>query len=314
MDVPSEYRARLEDRARWLVGIGLLLLLLGIAATIIAPIEVHAFYLFAEGGRFHYEGFGFGSFMFGFIAVQVAGYYLIALICIPLGYGHLKKRRWVRPVALTLLGTWLVAGIPLLFIVALMLFSSKELAPVAAWGTVVFMALSYLVIPGLFVRFYRSQDVRTTLAAYDEHTYWIEQIPLSVSILATLLLLYTLVLHVLLLFNGIFPVFGVWLKGMSGIALIDVSVIGLGLIIWGLLQVQRWAWWGALIATGLLTASTIVTLVQSTMPDIMNAMNLPAAEMAFLANLQFSGIHLAVLASIPLLATLVLIMFARKCF
>ena len=39
---------------------------------------MYCFYLFSEGGRFHYEGFGFGSFMFGNIASQIVGYYLIA--------------------------------------------------------------------------------------------------------------------------------------------------------------------------------------------------------------------------------------------
>jgi hypothetical protein len=42
--------------------------------------------LFSEGGSFSYEGFGFGSFMFGNIASQVIGYYLIAAVLIVVGY------------------------------------------------------------------------------------------------------------------------------------------------------------------------------------------------------------------------------------
>ena len=107
----------------------------------IGPLEMYCFYLFSEGGRFHYEGFGFGSFMFANIAAQIVGYYLIALVAIPLGYGHVKRLRWARTLSLTngassrvriqegyghvkrlrwartlsltLLGFWLVAGIPL---------------------------------------------------------------------------------------------------------------------------------------------------------------------------------------------------------
>lgn len=44
--------------------IGLLLLIIGITAAFLGPAESYCYYLFTEGGRFHYEGFGFGSFMF----------------------------------------------------------------------------------------------------------------------------------------------------------------------------------------------------------------------------------------------------------
>ena len=74
-------------------GFGILLLLVGFSGAVFGPLEMYAFYLFSEGGRFHFPGFGFGSFMFGLIAVQIMGYYVIALICIPLGYGHWRLRR-----------------------------------------------------------------------------------------------------------------------------------------------------------------------------------------------------------------------------
>ena len=77
------------DRTRVIAVIGVLLLLSGIAVGFLGPLEMYCFYLYSEGGRFHYEGFGFGSFMFGNIASQIVGYYLIAALFIPLGYGHL---------------------------------------------------------------------------------------------------------------------------------------------------------------------------------------------------------------------------------
>src|SRR5512137_3172380 len=79
-----------------ITAIGVLSLLGGTAVGALGPLEMYCFYLFSEGGRFHYEGFGFGSFMFGNIASQIVGYYLIAAMLIPLGYGHLKVRRWAR--------------------------------------------------------------------------------------------------------------------------------------------------------------------------------------------------------------------------
>jgi hypothetical protein len=85
--------------------------------------------------------------MFGNIASQIVGYYLLAALFIPLGYGHLKMRRWVRPLSLTLLWAWLVVGAPLLVVVFFILAGSKDLSLPAALLAMVFLALSYLVFP-----------------------------------------------------------------------------------------------------------------------------------------------------------------------
>ncbi|MBN1145651.1 MAG: hypothetical protein JXA78_00235 [Anaerolineales bacterium] len=102
--VPVEYR----DRSRILFLIGAILLAIGTVSALLGPVEVYCFYLFSEGGRFNYPGFGFGSFMFGNIACQIVGYYLIALLCIPLGYAHLRAWRWARAVSLSLIWCWLI--------------------------------------------------------------------------------------------------------------------------------------------------------------------------------------------------------------
>ena len=105
-----------QDRRLILRALGFVLLLAGVGCAFLGPIELYVFYLFSEGGRFFYEGFGFGSFMFGNIALQVAGYYLIGAVLIPLGYGHVQLRRWARSLALALLWTWVLLGLPLLIV------------------------------------------------------------------------------------------------------------------------------------------------------------------------------------------------------
>jgi hypothetical protein len=112
-----------KDQGRVLAALGVPLLLVGIGAAALGPAEMYCFYLFSEGGPFHYEGFGLGSFMFGNIATQIIGYYVIALLLIPLGYGHLKLRRWARTLALTLLYAWLVLGVPLAVAFLFVLFT-----------------------------------------------------------------------------------------------------------------------------------------------------------------------------------------------
>jgi hypothetical protein len=306
--------AGFRDRRLILVLIGVPLLLLGMAAAFLGPVEMYCFYLFSEGGRFHYEGFGFGSFMFGNIASQIIGYYLIAILFFSLGYGHLRTRRWARTLSLTSLGTWLVLGVPLSVVFLFILLASKDVSPLGALIAVVCLGLCYLVMPGLLIRFYRSQDVRLTFETRDPKSYWIEGLPVPILVLCFLYAFYAVVLHILILFNGIFPLFGLFLTGLQGILLIDALIMGLALLIWGTLRVRIWAWWGSLIFLALLTFSSIYTLAGSSYLGILSKMKFPATEMAFLDGLPFQGYHMAMFIGMPLLITLGLIIFSKRYF
>jgi hypothetical protein len=190
------------DRKRLLAAIGALLLLAGVGLAILAPAEVYTFYLFSAGGRFYYEGFGFGSFMFGNIAAQIIGYYLMAVLLIPLGLGHLRLRRWARTFCLVLLYVWLVVGVPVIILFLLVLFASKELPPFAAWAAILLLALSYPVVPFLLIRFYQSGDVKATFHCRDSGEHWLEARPLPVLVIGFLLGLTAIVLHIPLFFRA----------------------------------------------------------------------------------------------------------------
>ena len=291
------------DRARLIAVIGVLLLLVGIAVGFLGPLEMYCFYLFSDGGRFHYEGFGWGSFMFGNIASQIIGYYLIAALSIPLGYGHLKIRRWARTLSLTLLWSWLVVGAPLIVIVFFILAGSKDLPLPVALIALVFLVLSYLVFPGLLIRFYRGRNVRRTFETKDTKSCWVENLPMPILVLSSLYLFYIVVLHILILFNGTFPALGVFVFGLQGILLLDVSIGCLMCLIWGTLRLRPWAWWGAVILLGLLTFSTILTFFRSSYSTILSGLAFPPREIEFLKGLPVQGYHFAVLAGIPLLIT-----------
>jgi hypothetical protein len=302
-----------RDRSLILAIIGVLLLFVGIVSAFLGPAEMYCFYLFSEGGRFHYEGFGFGSFMFGNIACQIIGYYLIAIVFIPLGYGHLKIRRWARTLSLTLLWFWLVVGVPLIVVFLFMLFSAKDLSPAGALIVVISLGLSYTIVPGLLIWFYRSRDLKLTFETKDPKPYWIEALPLPVLVLCSLFLLYAIALHIPIFFNGIFPLFGVLLSDIEGILLIDVLIMCLVCLIWGTLRLRTWAWWGSLVYFGLMTSS-IITLSRSSFSDILAKMNFPEMEMEILQGLPFQGYHFAVLIGIPLLITLGLIVYSKRYF
>jgi len=303
-----------KDRSPILVVFGVILLLVGVAMAFMGPLETHALYLFSEGGRFHYEGFGFGSFMFANIAAQIVGYYLIALVAMPLGYGNIMRLRWARTLSLAVLGFWLVAGIPLMVAFMFVLMASKDVTLPTVLIALIILALSYAVVPVLLIRFYRSRDVRLTFETKDPRSPWIEDVPLPVLVVCAVFGLTIAVLHVLILFNGIFPLLHILIFELRGIELIGLSVLILVGLIWGLLRLRRWAWWGALVYWGFLTFSSIAALSRTTFADILSHMKFAPLEMEALGGIPLHGAHLAVLAGIPLLVTLGLVAYSRQYF
>ena len=303
-----------RDRTRVIAVIGVPLLLIGLLAAGLGPAEMYCFYLFSEGGPFHYPGFGFGSFMFGNIATQIAGYYVIAAVFIPLAYGHLTGRRWARPLAIALLYAWLVVGAPLVAACFMILVGAKDIGLPAALTAAVLLAASYLVVPGLLLRFYRSKDVQLTLEAKGHNPSWLENIPTPVLVLAILHAFYLVVFHIPILFRGLFPAFGMWIYDLPGILLYDGVIMGLALLTWSTLKRHPWAWWGSMLLYSLMTVSTVVTLCASSFADILSILSFPPTEMAFLAGVPLQGYHLAIPVGVPLVLTLVTIILSRPSF
>ena len=278
-----------KDRRLILTLIGAFLLAAGIGIGFFGPLEMYCFYLFSEGGRFHYEGFRFGSFMFGNIAAQIIGYYVIGIVGVCLGYGHLAMRRWARKLTLTLLWFWVIFGIPLTLVFLFVLFSSKELSIAAGLIALVLCGLAYFVAPWLLMRFYRSRDTRLTFETRDPKSIWIDHLPQPVLVLSALLLFYVVALHIPIFFSGLFPFFGCLLIDLEGIFALDVSIVCLVGLTWGVLKLKPWAWWSTLVFVSLLTVSVIVTFVQYSLADILSRMRFPPTEMEALQNLPLQG-------------------------
>ncbi len=310
MEDHREYR----DRRPVLLALGLLQLLVGLACAFLGPVELYVFYLFSEGGRFYFEGFRFGSFMFGNIALQVAGYYLAAAVLLPLGYGHLRLRRWARSLALALLWTWLLLGVPLLIVLFFMTVSVKSFSTAGGLAFVALLAASYLVLPWLGLRFYHGRNVRLTFEANDPEPGAFASRPLPIVVICLLDLFFLAALHVPLLFGGLFPVFGTLLGGLQGIYLIDATVLLLTVLLWGTWQQHAWAWWASVIYYAFLAATWFVTFAQTSYTELLVWLRLPATEMDVLAGIPLRGYELGLFAGLPLLACLGVILASRRHF
>ena len=252
--------------------------------------------------------------MFANIASQVTGYYLIALILLILGYGHLKTRKWAAKLSVSLLYFWLIIGIPLIITVLFILAGTKEISTTIALLILAVSILSYAVFPPLLILFYKNRNIIYTFEKIDKTTCWIERIPVSVLTLSWLIIFDIIVLHILILFNGIFPVFGSFFYGLKGIVLLDITILCLAFLVWGLLRLQLWAWWGTVFALGILAITTIVTFINSSYATILDNMKFPSKEILFLENIPLQGYHFAILAGMPLLVTWILTIMLKKHF
>lgn len=303
-----------RDWSLILRALGVVMLLAGIGVAMLAPIEMYTFYLFSAGGPFHYDGFGFGSFMFANIAAQIIAYYLIGFLLIPLGYGHLRLRRWARKLALTALGFWLVVGAVVSILFLLVLSSSKDPTLASVLFFAVLLALAYLLLPALMIRFYGGKDVKSTFEAHDPEAHWTDDQPVPILVLSLLSLFYAVCMHIPIFFSGIFPLFGTWIFDLPGIVSLTASMAILVCLAWGVLKMHRWAWWGIILYLAAMTLSSMLTLAQSQWSDILAGMRFAPSEMEIFEGLPIQGWHLAIVLAIPLLLTLGLAILSKRYF
>ena len=296
----------------WLIGVGLTLV--GLVCAALGPAELYCFYFFVQGGRYHYPGFQFGSFMFAFLAIQIVGYYGIAAVCLPLGYGHLKMRRWARNLALAGLGFWLVAGLPLVLVFLAVLVTSKAPSVYEVAAAAGLMAFLYPVLPVGLIRFYRSPAVHAVLSELDPEPGWSGRLPVRLWTLCLLFAFWAVVLHLGILLRGAFPVFGELWMDLRGILCIDAAWLLLVGLIWGVWQRRKWAWWGGLQYFTLATVSTVWTLARWDWLDLLAQLQFAPTEVEALDGIPAAGWHLAAFVGLPLVGTLAAILFARGCF
>lgn len=284
--------------------IGVALTMVGAGALAIAPLELICFRWFAEGGRFGYEGFGYGSFMFGNMAMQILGYYVIAAIAIPLGIGHLGLRRWVRLVMPALLRVWWVLGVPLLLGFLFILFASKEISPGVGISVAALAAFAYLALPWLLRALYNSESTQQMLVKGQPTATRVEALGVPGLTIAFFEIAGLVFLHVILLFGGLFPLITGWATGVPALALLDGAILLLILLLWGTLQRYRWAWWSALGYTAAMLILWPTTFARTSWSQLLDILVLPPAEMAILSGIPLRGWHMALLVALPLCGAL----------
>ncbi len=315
----------MKNMQKWtplfLKGIGVALLLVGILAAFYAPLELFVYYMFSEGGQFYYDGFGMGSLWFGTLTVLNLGYYVIAAICLPLGIGHIKLRRWSLTLTRLYLWFWLGAGI-LLFahfvLLAPTIFKvGGSQAPVVSQLIIFGMAaLTFLILlPLLGLWFYGTTTVRAVFTGHDPKLYWTERTPFPLLVLLLLDLAMIVVIHIAIFFQGIFPWFGQILLLRSSAYFMAFCVLALIFMIYGIIGLKKWAWWGSMLLFSLLTISGVLSFAGYHFYDLMLLLNPPVYELGLLDKMVFLyDLPVVGLFVFPLLCALGLSVYSRRYF
>jgi len=294
--------------------IGAISIVIGTISTLIAPLELYCFYLFSEGGPFHYEGFGMGSFMFAAITFQIVAYYLIGFIFLMLGYGHIKLKSWIKAYSLILIKFWLVIGSPLIIIVGIFIAMTKSLSIYLGILFFVVLVSLYFIFPFILLRFYNSNQLDQILNLDKKTNHWINRYPERILILVLLFVFYGICLHIPIFFRGIFPLFGIFLYNMQGIMSIVLTLFILVFLAFGTLNQKKWAWWGSILFFFIWFVSIIITFGSNSYSDILTILSLPKREMDAFQGLPLLGYHFIIFFGIPLITTISLIYKSKKYF
>lgn len=297
------------------------MILVGLIAAFYGPYELFVIYLFSEGGRFYYKGFGYGSLWFAALLLQIIAYYGIAAVLLPLGFGHLKFRRWALTLTQLFLWFWLGAGIligvnGILLMPTLLRDGLHQVFPYLQWPEIIVASLiSCLILPALGLWFYKSRWVKGVFSEHDSEIYWTEKYPIPLMATLVLFFLMIIVMHFAIILQGVFPVFGQINLMRDSAPIIAGCILVLVGLIYGTVKLKPWAWWVSLVFVTLLTISTFMSFSKYNLSEITQMMHLPAAEIAYFEKLPpLHHVYLTGLLVVPLLVALGLILYSKRYF
>jgi hypothetical protein len=221
---------------------------------------------------------------------------LMAIAFVWLGIGSIRARRWACELLLSLSWIWLLTGICSMAVGMLVVppmirgFGAESGLPSGTAPLVIFVifgviGLLYVVLPGLFVLFYRSPHVAATCRARHPDPQWIDACPsrlLTLTVVWVLLAVSTLLMPA---YNFFFPFFGRALTGAAGAvlwALVLALCVALAI---GTCRRASWAWWSGMALTLAGTLSSILVVLRLDLSQIMTLMNLPEDQVAMMETL-----------------------------
>lgn len=321
--IPAAPSPDFKDRSAGLTIFGVLTILLGCAAGLIALLML-AVTIFRPPNA------NVPPPSFSSIVYVVSLYGGLAVVLIWLGIGSFMARRWARALLLIFSVSWLVIG--MVTTIGMVFFLPKTFANLPATpgqaalppgaiagmvvGVTLFLGFFFVLLPAVWTFFYASRHVKTTCEMRDPVTRWTDACPLPV--LALCLWLWFAVPFTLLmpvLYHGVIPFFGMLLSGLPG-SLYCLLVAALyAYCAWRLYKLDVCGWWLTLIAMLLYAVSGLITFARHDMAEMYQLMGYPQAQIDQIQKMgMFTGnsmIWMMLFCTVPFLGY---ILFVKKYF
>ena len=247
MTETNEATLEYKDRTLGLVIFGVVSILIGVCSALLIPLTFLSMALSKSvaGGGVDARSAWSASTLYGFMAVAY----------IWLGIGSIRARRWACELLLSLSWIWLLTGICSVVIGILVVpaamreFGAAEALPEEMASLVIFVTLGVIgllcvVVPGLFVLFYRAPSVVATCRARHPEPQWIDACPRRLLTLTVVWVLLAMSALLMPAYNFFFPWFGIALTGAAGAVLWALVLVVCVALAVGTCKRASWAWCG----------------------------------------------------------------------
>ena len=257
----------------------------------------------------------------------VVVYGLMAVVLIWLGIGSVMARRWARALMLIVSWSWLLVG---LFSTVAVAFTMPKMIshgmngqpmPPAAIGVMiaviaVILGVFFLLVPGIWVYFYRSPHVKATCDARDPVVRWTDPCPLPV-LAAALWVAFSAcsLLCMPLTGHAVIPCFGIFLVGTSATVTSLILAAVWGYAAWLVYKLENKGWWLTLAALGVFFVSSVFTYSTQGMDEMYRAAGYPETQIEQIKSTGlFAGKAMAWITGIALVPWVGYLLFIKKYF
>jgi hypothetical protein len=224
------------------------------------------------------------------MVTSVLFYVVLAVWFIWMGIGSIKARRWARALVLVSSWLWLICGTGGLIFMLLFLSGmydqmakNTQMPPAAVIVMksvmIGFMTVFYLVIPAVFVLFYRSKNVKATCEFRDPQVRWTDKCPLPVLAVSFIFATGTVSMLFMGFYGWAIPFFGFILSGITGAAVALIVMLLSAYVAWGTYRLDIKAWWCSLLWIITWALSTGITFSRVSLWDLYEKMSFPKQQM-----------------------------------
>jgi hypothetical protein len=318
-EIPTYTKDSYVDRKGGLVAFGIMTMLMGAILALFAPLMI-----WGASMAKNVPGQDTRAIFSSAVIYAVMG---ATFIC--LGIGSMKAQRWARALLLIFAWGWLIVGICTMVFLAVCLpqmmgsigTSVPSGTPPPPTGaivgiTMVFTSIFMVIIPGVWVLFYQSRNVKVTCEVENPEESWTDRCPLPViAICAWMASAVPSMVLMSLGYKGAIPFFGTFLVGAAGTVAYLVIAAAWSYSAWAMYHLRWSGWWVLVVSLILFSVSAFITYTRHDVSELYELMGYPAEQIAQMKKFTFmKGQTMAWLSGGGALLPLAYLLFVRKYF